>query len=58
MRRIDAGLVTPDEREELLLMLITLGQVNDAIRSFEDGEVNLRAALLLIATTISTQRAA
>lgn len=58
MRRIDVGVVTPTEREELMRMLMTLGQVKDAIRSFEDGEINLRTAILLIAMTISDARAA
>jgi hypothetical protein len=39
-------------------MLHTLVLVKEAIRSFEDGEANLRDAVCQMATVLSTWRAA
>jgi hypothetical protein len=44
MRRADGCDLTPHERDELTRLLHTLIQVKEAVRSFDDGEVNLRDA--------------
>lgn len=53
MRRADSSVLTPREREERERMLHTLLQVKEAIRSFEDGETNLRDTVCQMATVLS-----
>jgi hypothetical protein len=58
MRRADPSVLTPRECEERERMLYTLVLVKEAVRSFEDGEINLRDAVCQMATVLSTWRAA
>lgn len=57
MRKVDQGVLTPYERDELGRMLNTLVRLKEALRSFEDGESNLREAVSRMATVISNGRA-
>lgn len=45
MRRADDGVLTPREREAIERQLHVLVQVQETVRSFEDGELNLRDAI-------------
>jgi hypothetical protein len=56
MRRADPCVVLLHERDELERMLDTLVHIKGCIRSFEDGEINLREAVCQIAAAISTGR--
>ena len=58
MRRTDPNVLTPREREEWQQMLQTLVLVKEAIRSFEDGETNLRDTVYQLAAVLSAVRAA
>ena len=58
MRRADPSVLTPREREERERMLHALVLVKEAIRSFEDGEANLRDTVCQMATMLCTWRAA
>jgi hypothetical protein len=58
MRRVDQSVLTPHERDELDRMWNTLANVKEALRCFEDGEINLRDAVYRVATVISDGRAA
>ena len=58
MRRTDPNVLTPREREEWQQMLQTLVLVKEAIRSFEDGETNLRDTVCQLAAVLSAVRAA
>ena len=58
MRRARQTELTPHERDELARMLNTLVRVKEAIRSFDDGEVNLRDAVAQIVATLSAVRVA
>ena len=58
MRRADPSVLTPRECEEREEMLYTLVLVKEAIRSFEDGETNLRDAVCQMAAVLSAVRAA
>ena len=53
MRRADLDDLTPHERDELTRMLNTLAFVKEAIRSFEEGEVNLRDAVTRMAAVLA-----
>ena len=57
MRKVDQGVLTPYERDELERMLNTLVCVKEALSSFEDGEINLRDVVCRVATVISDSRA-
>ena len=57
MRKVDQSVLTPHERDDLERMLNTLVRVKEALRSFEDGESNLREAVSRMATVISDRRA-
>jgi hypothetical protein len=52
MRRADESVSTPREREELERMLQMMIQVKETMRSFEDGEINLRDAVGQMALTL------
>ncbi len=56
MRRADPSVLTPRECEERERMLYTLVLVKEAVRSFEDGEINLRDAVCQMAAVLSTVR--
>jgi hypothetical protein len=58
MRRADPSVLTPREREERERMLHALVLVKEAIRSFDDGEINLRDTVCQMAVVLSTVRAA
>ncbi len=58
MRRTDPTVLTPREREEWQRMLQTLVLVKEAMRSFEDGETNLRDTVCQMAAVLSAVRAA
>lgn len=58
MQRADETVLTPREREELERMLHTLLQVKETMRSFEDGDINLRDAVGQMALTLFAMRAA
>ena len=58
MRRADPSVLTPRECEERERMLYTLVLVKEAVRSFEDGEINLRATVCQMALVLSAVRAA
>ena len=58
MRRADPSVLTPRECEERERMLYTLVLVKEAIRSFEDGEINLCDTVCQMALVLSTVRAA
>lgn len=58
MRITDLNVLTPREHEEWQRMLQTLVQVKEAIRSFEDGETNLRDTVCQMAAVLSAGRAA
>lgn len=58
MRITDLNVLTPREHEEWQRMLQTLVQVKEAIRSFEDGETNLRDTVSQMAAVLSAVRAA
>jgi len=56
MQRFDQSVLTPHERDELERMLTTLVRVQEALRFFEDGKINLRDAVCRVATVISDGR--
>jgi hypothetical protein len=58
MQRADETVLTPREREELDRMLDTLLQVKETMRSFEDGDINLRDAVGQMALALFAMRAA
>lgn len=58
MRRADDGILTEREREDLHRMLRTLVRVQEALWSFEDGEINLRDAVVQMAAVLSGVHAA
>jgi hypothetical protein len=58
MRRADPSVLTPQECEERERMLYMLVLVKEAVRSFEDGEINLRDAVCQMAEVLSTVRGA
>jgi hypothetical protein len=58
MRRADPSVFTPRECEERERMLYTLVLVKETVRSFEDGEINLRDAVCQMAAVLSTVRGA
>ncbi len=58
MRRADPSVFTPRECEERERMLYTLVLVKETVRSFEDGEINLRDATCQMAAVLSTVRGA
>ena len=58
MRSADPGILTPREREERERMLYTLVLVKEVIRSFEDGQTNLRDTVCQMAAVLSAVRAA
>ena len=53
MRRADPALLTPREREEMLRRLAALVQVKDAVRLFDDGEIDLVSTVDEIAAAMS-----
>lgn len=55
MRRADPSVLTPREREEWERMLHTLVLVKEAIRSFEDGEINLCDTVCQMALVLSIE---
>ena len=58
MRRTDPNVLTPRERDEWQQMLQTLVLVKEAMRSFDDGETNLRDTVCQMAAVLSAARAA
>ena len=58
MRSTDPNVLNPREREERQRTLQTLVLVKQAIRSFEDGETNLRDTVGQMAAALSAVRAA
>ena len=58
MRRTDPNVLTPRERDEWQQMLQTLVLVKEAMRSFDDGETNLRDTVCQMAAVLSAVRAA
>ena len=57
MLKLDQSVLKPHERDELERMLNTLVCVKEVLRSFEDGESDLREAVSRMATVISDGRA-
>jgi hypothetical protein len=58
MRRADESVLTPREREELQRMLHALVHVQETMRCFEEGEINLRDAVGQMAVVLAALRAA
>jgi hypothetical protein len=54
--RID--LFSPDSRLAARNMIATLERVKDAVRRFEDGEINVEDALRQIANVVASRKAA